>query len=506
MSGGRVYLIGAGPGDPGLLTLRGRECIAEADVIIHDYLVDRRLLRFANSDAEIVPSGKSGDSSERDRQQEAINQRMVAEARAGRTVARLKGGDPFVFGRGGEEAEALAAAKLPFEIVPGVTSAVAVPAYAGIPVTHRGVNSSFTVVTGHEAPGAPHPLDWAALARMETLVFLMGLRSLRQVLEQLRAAGKSADTPAACIRSGTRPDQQVVVGVVGDLAERVERAGLEPPAVVVVGEVVRLRDRLRWYEKRPLLGRRILVTRAAEQAGDFMDRLERLGAEAISAPTIELGEPASLDAFERALGELDTFDWIVFTSRSGVEIFVARLLARHGDIRALGGARLAAIGPATAEGLEQRGLRVDVIPPQFHAEGLARALAPLVRGKRVLLPRAAAARDVLPEELSHAGAEVVDTATYEAKPPARLPEPARAALAAGTIDAITFTSSSTVRHLLAMLGSAAVEQIGGARIACIGPITAETARQAGLRVEIEARQHTTEGLLAALVDYFTTGR
>ncbi|MGH7897148.1 MAG: uroporphyrinogen-III C-methyltransferase [Candidatus Binatia bacterium] len=505
MSAGRVYLIGAGPGDPGLLTLRGRECIAEADVVIHDYLVDRRLLRFAKPGAEIVPSGKRGDSSERDRQQHAINSRMIAEARAGRTVARLKGGDPFVFGRGGEEAEAIVAAGLSFEVVPGVSSAIAVPAYAGIPLTHRGLDSSFTVVTGHEAPGAEPP-DWAALARMETLVILMGLRTLRRVLDELRAAGKSADTPAACIRAGTRPDQRVVVGVVGDLADRVERAGLEPPAVIVVGEVVRLRDHLLWYERRPLLGRRILVTRAAERAGDFIERLERLGAEVIAAPTIELHEPASLEAFARALDGIETFDWVVFTSAAGVDVFVERLLARHGDIRALGRARLAAIGPATARALECRGLRVDVVPAEFHAEGLAAALRPLVGGGRVRLPRAAGARDVLPTELSRAGAEVADTATYVARPPSRLPDSALEALAEGTIDAVTFTSSSTVTHLVSLLGGAAEARLGRARIACIGPITARTARQAGLRVDIEAREHTTAGLADALVDYFTTGR
>ena len=506
MKAGRVYLIGAGPGDPGLLTLRGRECIGEADVVIHDYLVDRRLLRFAKSGAEIVPSGKSGDASERDRQQQAINRRMAAEAKAGRVVARLKGGDPFVFGRGGEEAEALVAAGVSFEVVPGVSSAVAVPAYAGIPLTERGLNSSFTVVTGHEAPGASHPLDWQALARMETLVFLMGLKTLREVLQRLEAAGRSANTPAACIRSGTRPDQQVVVGVVGDLADRVERAGLTPPAVVVVGEVVALRERLRWYEKRPLLGRRILVTRALEQAADFVERLERLGAEAIAAPAIELRPPESREAFERALGEIYRFDWIVFTSRSGVEVFFERLLARGGDIRDLGKARLAAIGPATAEGLVSRGLRVDVVPGQFRAEDLARELGSRVEGKRVLLPRAAGARDVLPEELSRAGAEVVDAACYQAEPPTELPKAVLDSLAAGSIDTITFTSSSTVRHFLALLGKGARQKIGSARIACIGPITAETAREAGLRVDIEARNHTTQGLIDALVDYFASER
>ena len=504
MKAGIVYLVGAGPGDPGLLTIRGRECIARADVVIHDYLVDPRLLRFAGRHAEIVSSGKSGDASHRDQQQQAIDQRMIAAARAGKVVVHLKGGDPFVFGRGGEEAQALAEAGIRFEVVPGVSSAIAVPAYAGIPVTERGLNSSFTVVTGHEAPGTRRPLDWPALARMETLVFLMALRSLREVLLRLTEAGKPEESPAACIRSGTRPDQQTVVGTIGDLADRVERAGFTPPAVLVVGDVVRRRESLQWYERRPLLGRRIVVTRAAEQADEFVDRLERLGAEALAAPTIELDPLDRAEAFDRALESLERFDWIVFTSAYGVEVFFERLANSGGDSRRLGRARLAAIGPATAQALSRYGLRTDWVPGEFRAEALADGLAPHVGGKRVLLPRAEGARDVLPTSLARAGAEVVDVATYRAKRAGALPERVRDLLEQGSIDAITFTSSSTVRHFHALLGDRATRKTGGATIACIGPITAETARALGWRVDVQAREYTTEGLAEALIDYFAS--
>ncbi len=504
MSVGIVYLVGAGPGDPGLLTLRGRECIAEADVIIHDYLVDGRLLRFARPGAAIVASGKSGDALRRDDRQRAINRRMVDEALVGKIVVRLKGGDPFVFGRGGEEAQALVDAGVPFEVVPGVTSAVAVPAYAGIPLTERGLNSSFTVVTGHEAPETSHPIDWRALAQMETIVVLMGLKDLRGIAARLEQAGKPPATPAACIRSGTRPDQQTVVGTLCDLADRVEQAGLEPPAVIVIGEVVRRRETLCWFERRPLLGRRILVTRAAEQAADFADRLERLGAEAILAPVIDLVPPASFAPLDRALAEIGRYDWVVFSSVHGVEVFFLRLIETGGDVRQLWRAELAAIGPATAAAIARRGIRVAVVPPEFRAESLAESLRPRVDGKRVLFPRAEGARDVLPNALRDAGAEVSDVGTYRAVSVGRLPRRAEELLAAGKIDAVTFTSSSTVRHFRDLLAGDPVRVLGAARVACIGPITAETARGLGLRVDVEAREYTTDGLARALIDYFAS--
>jgi uroporphyrinogen III methyltransferase/synthase len=499
---GFVYLVGAGPGDPELLTVRGRECLAAADVVIHDYLVDPRLLRHARPQAEVFSSGKSGDASERDQQQQAINERMVAAALAGKVVVRLKGGDPFVFGRGGEEARALVDAGIRFEIVPGVSSAIAVPAYAGIPVTERGLNSSFTVVTGHEAPNAARPLDWHALARMETLIFLMGLRTLASIARRLREAGMRPDTPAACVRSGTRPDQQTVVGTLADIAEAVARAGFEPPAILVVGEVVKRRTRLAWFEQRPLLGRRIVVTRAAEEGAKLAARLERLGAEAVAAPTIELEDVAPPAALDAALAALETFDWVVFTSAHGVAVFFARLYASGADVRRLGKARLAAIGSATANALANRGLRVDLVPPTFRGEALAEALAPHVGGRRVLLPRAEGAREVLARMLVRAGADVADVPTYRAKAAASLPGSVTALLGLDAIDAITFTSPSTVRGFHALLQGGALAT-GGARIACIGPVTAEAARTLGWSVDVEAREYTVEGLTQALIDYFS---
>jgi uroporphyrinogen III methyltransferase/synthase len=501
VSAGIVYLVGAGPGDPGLLTLRGREAIAASDIVIHDYLVDPRLLRFARRNAEIIASGKRGDAACRDRQQAAIHARMIAAARAGKIVTRLKGGDPFVFGRGGEEAEELARAGIRYEIVPGVSSAVAVPAYAGIPVTERGLNSSFTVVTGHEAPGTSHPIDWAALARMETIIILMGLRELPEILDKLVRAGKAPTTPAACICSGTRPDQRTVVGTVGDLAAKVRAAGFEPPAILVVGGVVSRRERLSWFERRPLLGRKIVVTRAADAGVEFGERLERLGAEVLLAPTIELCDPPSFEAFDGALSEIGSFDWIVFTSAHGVDVFFSRLAARGRDVRELWRARLAAIGSGTAAALVRRGLKVEVVPEAFRAEALVDALRPRVAGSSVLLPRAAGARDVLPNELAAAGARVRDVATYRAERTASLPPRVVELFERDAIDAVTFTSSSTARGFHELLDG---RSIGHAIVAAIGPITAGTARELGMPVEIVAGEYTLDGLTAGLVDYFAT--
>jgi uroporphyrinogen III methyltransferase/synthase len=501
-----VYLVGAGPGDPGLCTLRGRECISEAEVILHDDLVDARLLRFARAGAEIVACGKGGDAPQRDLQQREINERMIREARAGKVVVRLEGGDPFVFGRGSGEARALSGAGIPYEIVPGVTCAAAVPAYAGIPLTEPGLSSSVAVIAGDEVRGGRPSTDWQALARIDTIVVLVELEELREVLGCLTSAGIPGDIPAAWIRGGTRPDQRTVVGSVADLADRVERAGFEPPAVVVVGQIVRRRDSLAWYERRPLLGRRIVVTRAAGSALGLAERLERLGAEAIVAPTIELREPRSYVALDRALAEADTYEWVVFTSAHGVEVFFARLAERGGDVRQLWRARLAAIGPGTAAALSRRGLRVEIVPAEFRGEALASALAPHVRGRRVLLPRAEGARDVLPRSLVEAGAEVADVGTYRAESPAGLPERLLRLLEQRAIDAVTFTSSSTVRHFRDLLGAGAADLMGAARAACIGPITAEAARKCGFHVAIEAREYTIDGLATALVDYFTTGR
>ena len=497
---GLVYLVGAGPGDPALLTLRGRECIAQADVVIHDYLVDPRLLRYARPQAEVVSSGKSGDASERDRQQRAINERMIAAALAGKVVVRLKGGDPFVFGRGSEEAQALVDAGIRFEIVPGVSSAIAVPAYAGIPVTERGLNSSFTVITGHEAPNAARLLDWQALARMDTLIFLMGLRMIATIAARLREAGMRPDTPAACVRSGTRPAQQTIVGTLADIADSVERAGFEPPAILVVGEVVKRRARLSWFEQRPLLGRRIVVTRAKGQAEALSEKLRSLGAGVIELPTIEIRPAADYTLLDRAIATLSCYDWLIFTSANGVRFFVDRLDRSGTDLRALR-ARICAIGPATRAAVEALHLKVDLMGKEYVAEGLLEAFAAHdLAGKRVLLPRAAVARDLVPVELTRRGAQVDVVEAYRTV----IPDDGAAHVydlfsSPHKPDCITFTSSSTVQNFVSMAGTEVLEDVS---VVSIGPVTSKTARELRLRVDAEAQPYTIDGLVAAILERF----
>lgn len=500
MTIGRVYLVGAGPGDPGLLTLRGAECLAEADLVLHDSLVDPRILRGARPGATIVSVGKRGDANRRNVEQASIHRRMVEAALAGKVVVRLKGGDPFLFGRGGEEAEVLATAGIPFEVVPGVSSALAVPAYAGIPVTHRGLASSVAVVTGHEAPESASSVDWEALARVHTLVVLMARKRLGEVVERLIAAGRATDTPAALIHRGTTGAQKVVVSPLEELPAAADAQRLGTPSLLVVGDVVRLRERLAWFEARPLLGRRIVVTRPREQSAELIARLERLGAETIEAPAIAIEPIDPPEALDRALGELATFDWIVFTSRNGVRLFFARLLASGRDLRSLGRARLAAIGAATARELGERGFRPDLVPDEYVAESLAARLAERVTGQRVLLARAEVARDVLPTRLRDAGAEVVDAPVYRARAATSLPATVLAGLRAGSIDAITFTSSSTAEAFVRLLGDGAGEVIGRAGIASIGPITSATLRRLGVEPTVEAARFDAPGLVEALVD------
>jgi len=507
---GRVVLVGAGPGDPGLLTLRGQRWLAAADVVVHDYLVHPRLLESARPDAEIIPVGRSHGVGERLSQTD-IEELLVARARAGRLVVRLKNGDPFVFGRGGEEAEALHNAGIPFEVVPGVTSAIAAPAYAGIPVTHRDHASLLTIATGHQAwaPGADEPsipnLPWHVLARQGgTLVFVMAVRQLAGVLAALVGAGLDPATPAALVQRGTLGGQRTIEGTATTLGARVRDAGIVPPAVLVVGTVVSLREQVRWFEARPLFGRRVVVTRPREQAGELARTLEDAGAEVVLFPTIAIvpsGDPAALD---RAVAAAGTCDWIVFTSANGVRVFFARFAAQGRDVRELGSVRLAAIGPETAGELERRMLRPAVVPREYRAEGLLEALAGEdLRGRRVLLPRAAGARSVLPETLAARGATVDEVIAYRAIPPPDADVPGlRAALAAGSIDALTFTSSSTVRHFVALLGRDALRALGRTVVACIGPVTAETAREEGLPAHVCPADYTVAALAAALVDHF----
>jgi uroporphyrinogen III methyltransferase/synthase len=480
-----VYLVGAGPGDPGLITLRGADLLRGADVVVYDRLVHPSLVDLAPFGAERVYVGKAPGEAEID--QAAINDLLVERGRDTGTVVRLKGGDPFVFGRGGEEAEALAAAGVPFEVVPGITSAVAAPAYAGVPVTHRGRSTHFTVVTGHEDPAkdAGH-VDWEALARAGgTLVILMGAGRVAEIAERLVAGGRPADTPVAAVRHGTRPDQQTVRATLATVAN----ARVEAPAAIVVGEVAALD--LAWFETRPLFGRCVVVTRAREQASELRHRLEALGAGVVELPAIEI-EPLDV-----SVPDLDRYDWLVFTSANGVAAFFDRGLAPGGlDARALAARRVAAIGPGTAAALAARGVRADLVPTRFVAESLLDAFPlPSRAGARVLLARAEQARDVLPEGLEDRGYAVDVLPVYRTVTAA--PDPrALDRVRRGEVDAITFTSSSTVNNLCDLLGELPDPQ---PLVASIGPVTSQTAKARGLRVDVEASEHTVEGLVTALL-------
>ncbi|HET8628114.1 MAG TPA: uroporphyrinogen-III C-methyltransferase [Thermomicrobiales bacterium] len=506
-----VSLVGAGPGDAGLLTVRGLERLRAAEVVVYDRLLDPRLLDEAPADAERIYVGK--EPGRHALRQDEINALLVARGLAGRRVVRLKGGDPFVFGRGGEEAEALAAAGVHFEVVPGVTSAVAAPAYAGIPVTHRDATSAVTIVTGHEDPAREGSrLDWDALARSGTLVFLMGVGNLPAIAARLVERGRPADTPAAAIEWGTWARQRVVTGTLAGLHDAVTAAGLGSPATIVVGEVARLRERLRWFDdpaRRPLLGKRVLVTRARAQASELSRALADLGAIPAELPAIRFADPEDYAPVDAAIADLAAYGWVIFTSANSVARFFARLCGAGKDARALAGARLVAIGSGTARALADQGLVADIVPERFVAEAVVERLTREdLAGARVLLPRAAEARDVLPRELARLGATVDVVPVYRTVQAP--PDPALlAALAAGEIDIVTFTSSSTVTNLVALIEETADgrrrtaegrDPLGGALVACIGPVTAQTARERGLRVDVVAAEHSIPGLVAALVE------
>lgn len=497
-----VYLIGAGPGDPGLLTLRGKRCLEEADVVIYDYLVDTRILGYARSEAELLYVGKrSGKAAIT---QAEINRLIVARASRGQTVARLKGGDPFLFGRGGEEGQELLAAHIPFEIVPGVTSALAVPAYAGIPLTHRDHASAVAIVTGHKEvwDNAPH-LNWATLAGAGgTLVFLMGTRQLRKNMQRLMDYGLSGKTPIALIRWGTRPTQEVLTGTVETIADLVDQHGFEPPSVAVVGEVVNLRQQLRWFDTKPLFGRRIVITRPRIQATRFVESLEQQGAYVLQFPTIQTVPVESYERLDAALDELSVYDWAIFTSVNGVRYFFDRLRDRQQDIRSLAGIRLAAIGPETARAVEALHLKVDAVPKEYRAEAIIPVLGN-VKDQQILLPRAARARKILPQELRAAGAHVDVISIYNTIQPKTHTQELRQLLQTGQVDLITFTSSSTVRNFMSLFPDDAIPaMLRKTTIGCIGPITADTAREYGLTVRVQPEQYTIPDFTDAIVEHF----
>ncbi len=500
-----VYLVGAGPGDPGLITLNGIEAIEAADVIVYDYLASASLLNYARESAELIYAGKKGG--DHTLSQAEINQLIVDRALSGKTVARLKGGDPFVFGRGGEEIEALIDAGVSFTIVPGVTSAIAAPAYAGIPLTHRKYASTVTFITGHEDPKKQtSTINWAALANTRgTLVFLMGVKNLPHIAGRLVENGMNPETPAALVRWGTTPSQETVTGTLTTIVENVEAAGLKPPCIIIVGDVVALRDKMQWFETRPLFGKRIVVTRARKQASDMVSRLSTLGAQCLEFPAIKIVPPDDFKPLDRAIENIADYDWLVFTSVNGVDMFFDRLFANQKDVRALGHIRTAAIGPATAERLLKFGIFRDIIPESYRAESVVEAFKNIpVKKARVLLPRAAEARPVLPEELTKMGARVDEIITYHTVLADDNQTELIEALAGKNVDMITFTSSSTVTNFKSLLPAERFEAlVGGITIAAIGPITADTARKNGFSVDLVAEEYTIPGLCDAICRYFS---
>jgi len=491
----------AGPGDPRLITLRGVECIREADVIVYDYLVSPEILAHAGESVRRIYAGKQGG--DHTLSQQEINRLLVEEAQRGFVVARLKGGDPFVFGRGGEEVEVLREAGIPFEVIPGVTSAVAVPAYAGIPLTHREHTSSVAFVTGHEDPTKEKSdLDWKALSGIGTLVFLMGVRNLPAIAENLIRCGKPAETPAALIRWGTTPDQETLTGTLADIAKKAGEQGFTPPAILVVGTVASLRETMNWFEKKPLFGRGIVITRPEAQAERLSELLRAQGARVIPFPVIRIVPPEDRMPLDQALDRLETYAWIVFTSANGVSFFFRRLGERGRDIRDLKGIRIATIGPATAAAIGAMGIRVDLVPEEFISEGIVRTFAgENIRGLRILLPRAEEARDVIPEGLAKMGAETDVVTAYRTVRSDRDASEISPLLERGKIDVITFTSPSTVNHFLGIMG-AGFRLPDGVRIACIGPVTADAARRAGLRVDILQERYTIPELVDAIAAHF----
>lgn len=500
MTRGTVYLVGAGPGDPGLLTVRGRELLRSCDDVVYDALVSEELLaaELEGRDVERHFVGKRGGDVASARQEE-IEVLLVRLARGGRRVVRLKGGDPFVFGRGGEEAQALARAGVAFEIVPGVTAGIAAPAYAGIPVTHRGAATAVTLVTGHEDPEKDESgTDWSALARSgATLVLYMGVRTLPHIVGELLAGGRPADTPAAVIERGTHPSQRVITATLATIAERAREAKVAAPAIAIVGDVVRLRDEIEWFERRPLAGKRIVVTRARTQASSLSVRLRELGADVIEMPAIRV-DPLDPAPLHRALDAMGEYHWAIFTSQNAVELVWRAMRKRGLDARSLGRMRVAAIGRATADALLARGVAADVVPERFVAEALFERLRHQddLTGKRVLLPRAAEARDVLPEGLRALGAHVDDIAVYRAVPDREGAERVAERLRAGEVDLVTLTSSSTAQFFVDAVGT---EAALAAPVASIGPVTTAAATALGLRVVVESDESTIGGLVDAVV-------
>jgi uroporphyrinogen III methyltransferase/synthase len=491
---GKVYFVGAGPGDPGLVTLRGAECLRMADVVLYDYLAAPQLLVAARPGAELVCLGRHGQG--RLMSQAEINDAMIRAARAGRVVVRLKGGDPAIFGRLAEELAAVESAGVTYEIVPGITAAQAASSYAGIPLTHRDDASCVALVTGRESADKAPTLDFEALAKFPgTLVLYMGVTTAPAWSGALLKNGMPADTPIAVVRRCSLPDQQTIHTTLGEVGDALRARQLRPPAVIIVGEVARKTTSVNWFTSRPLFGRRVLVTRPEHQSQELAARLQQLGAAVFSQPAIEIGEPADWSAVDAVIDRLEQFDWLVFSSSNGVQYFLRRLIARGHDVRRLGGAGLAAIGPATVEALAEYRLRADVQPAAHRAEALAAALAPRVYGKRVFLARASRGREVLAQMLAAAGALVEQAVVYESRDVATPDTKIAEALLAGRIDWTTVTSSAIARSLVRLFG----EALAQTRLAAISPITAGVLEELGYPPAVVAESYTSDGILDAVL-------
>lgn len=504
MDKGKVYLVGAGPGDPGLITVKGLDAVKEADCIIYDFLANSRILEYAKKGAETIYVGKKGD--QKTIPQEEINRLIIKKAARGKIVARLKGGDPFIFGRGGEEAEELVNAGIEFEIIPGVTSAVAAPAYAGIPLTHRDLSSAVTFITGQENPLKERSsIAWDRLSTGRgTLVFLMGWKNLPLITSKLMENGWDPSTPVALIRWGTMTKQVSLAGRLDNIVEIARERELKPPVITVVGEVVNLREKLAWFETKPLFGKRVLVTRALEQAGDFSKLLEKNGAEPITFPTIKTTAPPDWKELDKAIKRLSVYDWAIFTSVNGVKYFFERLYKLGYDIRELKDVKICAIGPMTAKAVAEWNIKIDLTPKEFKAEGLLEALGKRrIKGKRFLLARAMEAREIIPQEIKRLGGKIDVAPAYRTVRPAREAGEMRKLFLEGGIDLVTFTSSSTVTNFVKMFKKPEIPGLlKGCKVACIGPITADTAKGYGITVDIMPKDYTIPALTRAMADYF----
>ncbi|HET6513780.1 MAG TPA: uroporphyrinogen-III C-methyltransferase [Thermodesulfovibrionales bacterium] len=502
---GKVYLVGAGPGDIGLLTVKGLKCLQKAEVVVYDLHLNAQVLNYINHDAEFIYAGKSGGHHAMT--QEEINKVLVAKALEGKTVCRLKGGDPFVFGRGGEEAVELVQKGIEFEVVPGVSSSVAAPAYAGIPLTHRLYSSSFAVIPGYEdTTKEASSIDWTRLATgVGTLVILMAVKNLDMLVRKLIENGRNPATPVAVVRWGTRPDQKTIVSTLKEIVSEVKEREIKPPAVVVIGEVVRLRETLQWYEKKPLFGHRVLVTR--EHSSGF-EPLEELGAEILEFPTIEIVPPLSYDELDASIGKISSYDWLIFTSANGVKYFLRRFFELDRDIRDLKGIKICAIGTKTAAEIKRYGMKVDRVPEEFRAEGLIETFAledgkekteKRLEGMKFLLPRAETARELFPEKVRELGGEIDVPPVYRAVKPELHGRRLKRFLKEGRITIATFTSAATFTNFVEIIGDEALDFLKGVTVAAIGPVTARTIEKAGLNVHIMPKEATIEAMVAEII-------